>query len=299
MASATAGVGGSGARGGAGVGARPLATFRDRRPLPVMTVRRASSPAFAAAAALLATVSVSACDNARSEALDAPFEVVAEFPHDTGAYTQGLVWADSVLYESTGRYGDSEVRRVDLRTGKVLASAPLAHDRFGEGLALLGGRLYQLTWESKVAYVYDAATLALVDSLPYEGEGWGLATDGTSLIMSDGSDSLRYLTPATFATERVVKVRYQDSPLSKLNELEYVNGELLANVYESDWVARIDPSTGEVRELVDFAALWPREERPYGTDVMNGIARAPAPGELLLTGKLWPTMYSVRLKRAK
>lgn len=242
---------------------------------------------------------LAACDNARSEPLDTPFEVVAEFPHDTGAYTQGLVWDDSVLYESTGRYGDSEVRRLDLRTGKVLATTALAQDRFGEGLALLQGRLYQLTWESKVGYVYDAATLARVDSFTYAGEGWGLATDGVSLVMSDGSDSLRFLSPATFATERVVKVRYQDSPLSKLNELEFVNGELLANVYESDWVARIDPASGTVRELIDFAALWPRAQRPYGTDVMNGIARAPAPGELLLTGKLWPTVYSVRLKRAK
>lgn len=265
-----------------------------------MTVRRTHTRLAAVlVATLVATLAATACNKARSEGVDAPFEIVAEYPHDTGAYTQGLVWGDSVLYESTGRYGDSEVRRVDLRTGKILASTPLPHDRFGEGLAFLGGRLYQLTWESKVAYVYDAVTLALVDSLRYEGEGWGLATDGTSLIMSDGSDSLRYLTPFTFATERVVKVRYQDSPLSKLNELEYVNGELLANVYESDWVARIDPATGTVRELVDFAMLWPRGERPYGTDVMNGIARAPAPGELLLTGKLWPTIYSIRLKRGK
>ncbi len=246
-----------------------------------------------------ASALAAACDHAQSEPIDAPFEVVAEFPHDTGAYTQGLIWQDSVLYESTGRYGDSEVRRVDLRTGKVLASTPLSKDRFGEGLALLNGRLFQLTWESQVGYVYDAITLARVDSFTYAGEGWGLATDGSSLIMSDGSDSLRYMSPTSFATERVVHVRYQDSPLSKLNELEFVNGALLANVYESDWVARIDPTTGVVRELIDFAALWPRGQRPYGTDVMNGIARAPAPGELLLTGKLWPTMYSVRLKRAR
>jgi len=237
-----------------------------------------------------------ACDHARSEMVDAPFEVVAQFPHDTGAYTQGLIWEDSVLYESTGRYGDSEVRRVDLRTGAVLASTRLPDSRFGEGLALLAGRLYQLTWESKIAYVYDAASLALVDSIAYSGEGWGLATDGTLLFLSDGSDSVRVVTPATFATERVIRVRYQGSPLSKLNELEFIDGDLYANVYESDWVVRIDPATGAVRQLLDFAALWPRGQRPYGTEVMNGIARAPAPGHLLLTGKLWPTMYSVRLK---
>jgi len=246
--------------------------------------------------ALSGLVVVLACGNARSAQLDAPFEVVAQYPHDTGAYTQGLIWQDSVLYESTGRYGDSEVRRVDLRTGRVLASTKLENDRFGEGLALLNGRLFQLTWESQVGYIYDAATLARVDSFTYKGEGWGLATDGTSLIMSDGSDSLRWLSPTTFVTERVVHVTHENSALSKLNELEYIDGELYANVYESDWVARIDPATGRVRALVDFAALWPRGQRTYGTDVMNGIARAPAPGQLLLTGKLWPTMYSVRLK---
>ncbi|MEP7380385.1 MAG: glutaminyl-peptide cyclotransferase [Gemmatimonadota bacterium] len=244
---------------------------------------------------LLAAVLVAACGNASSKTLDAPFEVIAQYPHDTGAYTQGLIWQDSVLYESTGRYGHSEVRRVDLRTGAILRTTRLSDDRFGEGLALLGGRLYQLTWESKVAYVYDAATLALVDSIPYAGEGWGLATDGTSLFMSDGSDSIRVVAPATLATDRVIHVRYEDSPLSKLNELEFIDGELYANVYESDWVARLDPATGGVRQLIDFAALWPRGQRPYGTEVMNGIARAPSPGDLLLTGKLWPTMFSVRL----
>jgi len=240
----------------------------------------------------------SACDHARSETLDedAPFEIVATFPHDTGAYTQGLIWTDSVLYESTGRYGDSEVRIVEMASGRVLRRTALASNRFGEGLALLGGKLYQLTWESGVGYVYDAATLAPLDSFTYKGEGWGLATDGRSLIMSDGSDSLRWITPGTWATEKVVRVRYQDSPLTKLNELEFIDGEVWANVYESDWVVRIDPSTGTVREMLDFAALWPRGERPYRVDVMNGIARAPSPGHLLLTGKLWPSMYAVRLK---
>lgn len=265
--------------------------------MPPLLVRLA--PLALALAAAVAPLT--SCDRAQSEPLDAdaPFEVVAEFPHDTGAYTQGLIWQDSTLYESTGRYGDSEVRRVDLKTGAVLASTKLSNDRFGEGLALLGGKLYQLTWESKVGYVYDAKSLARVDSFTYAGEGWGLATDGTSLIMSDGSDSLRFLAPETFATERVVKVRYQDSPLNKLNELEYIDGVLYANVYESDWVVKIDPRTGLVTELLDFAALWPRGQRPYGADVMNGIARAPAPGQLLLTGKLWPRLYSVRLKGSR
>ncbi len=183
-------------------------------------------------AALVPTLALTGCDGGRGQQ-SAAFEVTARLPHDPTAYTQGLLWADSVLYESTGEYGHSDVRRVDLRSGRVLASRPLPANRFGEGLALLKGRLYQLTWESGVAYTYDAATLAPVDSFQYPGEGWGLATDGTSLIMSDGSDSLRILSPETFRVQRVVHVRYQGAPLYKLNELEYADGDVLANVYES------------------------------------------------------------------
>jgi glutamine cyclotransferase len=224
----------------------------------------------------------------------ASFEVTGRFPHDPTAYTQGLVWADSVLFESTGLYGHSELRRVDLRSGHVLASRTLAVNRFGEGLALLKNRLYQLTWQSGVAYTYDAQTLAPGDSFHYAGEGWGLATDGTSLIMSDGSDSLRILSPATWKAQRIVHVRYKGDPVYKLNELEYVNGDVLANVYQSNWVARIDPVTGNVRELLDFADLYP--DRPASAEVMNGIALAPDGGQLLLTGKLWPVMFEVRLR---
>ena len=240
----------------------------------------------------LAGLALTGCGRAESRE-PAAFEITARFPHDPNAYTQGLVWHDSVLYESTGRFGHSEFGRVDLLSGLVLASRALAADRFGEGLALLDGRLYQLTWQSGIAYTYDAATLAPLDSLRYAGEGWGLATDGTSLIMSDGSDSLRIISPTTFQVQRVVHVRYNGSPLQKLNELEYVNGEVLANVYESDWVLRIDPATGEVRELLDFAELYPK--RAAWSEVMNGIAVGPDSGQLLLTGKLWPTMFEVRL----
>jgi glutamine cyclotransferase len=222
-----------------------------------------------------------------------PFEVTARFPHDPGAYTQGLVRADGVLYESTGRYGYSQIRRVDLASGRVLEARALATNRFGEGLAFLNGRLYQLTWQSGVAYVFDAATLALHDSLSYQGEGWGLASDGTSLFLSDGSDSLRVVSPETFQVQRVVHVRYRDAALSRLNELEFVNGELLANIYETNRIARINPSTGEVTELLDFTGLFPK--RPATAEVMNGIAVAPDSGQLLLTGKFWPTMFQVRL----
>ena len=246
-----------------------------------------------------ATMLVAACGCTQSgEGATADgFEVVAQWPHDTSAYTQGLLFSDSVLYESTGRYGRSELRKVDPRTGEVLASVRLPDNRFGEGLTLLDGRLYQLTWESGVGYIFDPNTLARVDSFTYAGEGWGLATDGKQLILSDGSDSLRILAPGTFALERVVKVRSKGSPLKKLNELEYVDGELLANVYESDWIARIDLATGEVTQLIDFATLYPTSTRGPTTDVMNGIARSPRAGNLFVTGKLWPTLYEIRLRR--
>jgi glutamine cyclotransferase len=241
---------------------------------------------------LVVSLALAACGGAARDRPTA-YEVTARFPHDPTAYTQGLVWADSVLFESTGQYGHSEVRRVDLRSGRVLASRALAADRFGEGLALLNGRLYQLTWKAGVAYTYDAATLAPGDSFHYAGEGWGLTTDGESLIMSDGSDSLRILSPATFQVQRVVHVRYQNAPLYQLNELEYVNGEVLANVYRSNWVLRIDPSTGVVREAIDFTDLYP--DRPVATDVMNGIALAPDGRQLLLTGKRWPVVFQVQV----
>jgi glutamine cyclotransferase len=221
------------------------------------------------------------------------YDVTARYPHDSTAYTQGLLCSDSVLFESTGVYGHSDLRRVDLKSGRVLASRPLPADRFGEGLALLNGRLYQLTWKEGVAYSYDAATLAPRDSFRYAGEGWGLATDGTSLIMSDGSDSLRVLSPADFHVERVVHVKYNGSPLRQLNELEFVHNEILANVYQSDWILRIDPSTGVVRETIDFGDLYP--ERPSFAEVMNGVAIAPNGSELLVTGKYWPVMFQVRL----
>lgn len=245
-----------------------------------------------AALAAAAAIALGACG--RGERRSDAFDVTARFPHDPTAYTQGLLWADGVLFESTGRYGHSEIRRVDLRSGRVLASRRLPDDRFGEGLALFHDRLYQLTWQSGVAYTYDAATLAPRDSFRYSGEGWGLATDGTSLIMSDGSDSLRILSPSTFEVEHVVHVRYKGAPLYRLNELEYVGGELLANVYQSDWVLRIDPETGVVRRLLDFGDLY--RDRPATAEVMNGIAVAPDGRALLLTGKMWPVLFEVRLR---
>jgi glutamine cyclotransferase len=223
------------------------------------------------------------------------YAVVRSMPHDTAAYTQGLVYAEGRLYESTGRYGRSQVRLVDLLTGRAAQAVSLPDDRFGEGLALLGGTLYQLTWTSGVAYTYDARTLAPRDSFTYAGEGWGLTTDGTSLIMSDGTATLRFLDPHTLALRREVTVRDQGSPLSQLNELEYARGALFANVYRSDWIVRIDPTSGAVVDWIDLAGLLPPGDRTGSTEVLNGIAFDEATGHLLVTGKLWPTLFEIRL----
>ncbi|HEU5217417.1 MAG TPA: glutaminyl-peptide cyclotransferase [Gemmatimonadales bacterium] len=225
------------------------------------------------------------------------YRIVRTFRHDPTAYTQGLVLADTIMYESTGLYGHSDVRIVDPASGTVLKSVPMAKEQFGEGLTLLAGRLYQLTWRAEVGYVYDALTLAPVDSFRYQGEGWGLATDGTSLIMSDGSDTLRFLTPGTFAVARRLPVSFSTgAPATRLNELEYIDGEIFANVYQSDWIVRIDPNTGAVREVLDLGALPERaKEQHPGDEVLNGIAFDRRTGHLLVTGKHWATLFELAL----
>jgi glutamine cyclotransferase len=203
--------------------------------------------------------------------------------------------SDGVLLESTGLYGHSQLRRVDPRTGHVLATVALASDRFGEGLARLGGRLFQLTWQHQTGYVYDAASLARTDSFSYTGEGWGLTTDGLFLILSDGTATLRFLDPVTFRVVRTLLVQEGTSPLTRLNELEYHRGELLANVYQSSWIVRIDPQSGRVRGWLDMADLVPPRLADHEQDVLNGIAYDSVSGDVLVTGKRWPVLYRIRL----
>ncbi|HEX5581024.1 MAG TPA: glutaminyl-peptide cyclotransferase [Gemmatimonadaceae bacterium] len=226
--------------------------------------------------------------------------VLASHPHDPQAFTQGLDVYEGTLFESTGQEGRSSVRHVDLRTGRVLRRADLPYPLFGEGIAVLDGRVYQLTWKSQRGFVYDAATLAPVDSFTYTGEGWGLATDGTKLYMSDGTATVRVVDPAGFRTERTFQVTEAGRPVYYLNELEWVDGELWANIWMTDWVARIDPATGQVTGWIDLSGLLTSAERtgPTGqalVDVTNGIAYDAATRRLLVTGKLWPRIFEVEV----
>jgi glutamine cyclotransferase len=221
--------------------------------------------------------------------------VAQSWPHDPQAFTQGLVVHDGVLYESTGLEGQTSVRQVELASGRVLRRVDLPRPYFGEGIAVLDGRLYQLTWKDGRAFVYDAATLAPRDTFTYEGEGWGLTTDGDVLYMSDGTARLRVVDPDGFRVTRTIAVTEGGRPVPYLNELEWVKGELWANVWLTDLVARIDPATGEVRGYVDLAGLLTPQERAR-VDVTNGIAYDAARDRLLVTGKLWPRLFAVEVE---
>lgn len=223
--------------------------------------------------------------------------VIARYPHDREAFTQGLLWHDGKLYESTGLYGQSSIRRVDLKTGKVEAQAPLQPTLFGEGLALVGDDLVQLTWREGRALRWSRAALALTGESRYDGEGWGLTFDGRHLIQSDGSARLTFRDPATLALTSTLEVTDGGHPVSLLNELEVVDGTLYANIWTTDEIVRIDPATGRVTARIDASPL--REElmgQGIADDaVLNGIAWRPETKTFLLTGKLWPTLFEVQL----
>lgn len=246
----------------------------------------------------LALLTALACTAERPASRGTPtsgFEVVQSWPHDPQAFTQGLVYRDGKLYEGTGQYGESNIRVVDLQTGSVLRRRNLDPKYFGEGIALLGGKLHQLTWRSQLGFIYDAATFELVGQFSYTGEGWGLTEDGSSLILSDGTSTLRFLDPTTFAVRRSVKVTDAGREISHLNELEYVNGEVYANVWQSDLIARIDPATGHVKGWIDLTGLLPPADKTGETDVLNGIAYDAAQDRLFVTGKRWPKLFQIRV----
>ena len=257
-----------------------------------------SSRVFALAALCGVVVSGAAAPRGPQRLQAAPvsgYEVVRSYPHDPQAFTQGLVFADGVLYEGTGLNGRSGIRKVRLETGEVLQVQPLESRYFGEGIALVGDSLVQLTWQSGVGFVYDRATFQRRRTFTYKGEGWGLASDGTRLVMSDGTSTLRVLDPKTFAVTARLQVREAGRPVPQLNELEFVKGEIYANVWQSERIARISPKTGEVLGWIDLRGLLPPHEAAR-VDVLNGIAYDAAGDRLFVTGKLWPRLFEIRVK---
>ena len=220
-------------------------------------------------------------------------EVVKAYPHDTGSYTQGLFWHDGSLYESTGLNGKSTFRKVDLQSGQALTKLPFNKKYFVEGSVILGDKHYILTWTNKVVFIYDADTLEYRSTYSYPREGWGLTTDGKSLISSDGSSRIYFLTPE-LKFERSINVTLNGRAVRYLNELEWIDGRIWANVYTTDTIVIINPDTGIVEATVDCEGLLPERLRTYDTDVLNGIA-VDSEGRIFLTGKNWPELYEVKL----
>lgn len=223
-------------------------------------------------------------------------EVTQTYPHDSRAFTQGLLYAEGSLYESIGLRGQSALRRVAPESGKVLAETKLDKRYFAEGLARVDNRLIQLTWKSGVGFVYDLHTLELLRSFEYDGEGWGLTFDGEHLIMSDGTATLRRLDPHSYKQVGQVQVTLQGQPVNLLNELEIVGGELWANVWRYDAIVRINPASGKVLGVVDAASLREKVTSPHKIDVLNGIAYDAANEQLYVTGKFWPKLFAIKLQ---
>ncbi len=224
------------------------------------------------------------------------YRVVASFPHDRGAFTQGLVFSNGFFYESTGLYGRSSLRKVEIVTGAVLQKVDVPAQYFAEGLALWQDSLIQLTWQSHIGFVYDKVTFDLERDFSYTTEGWGLTHDGSRLILSDGTTNLYFLDPATFKVVSQVEVRDSGMPVVRLNELEYIDGKVYANVWQTDKIAIIDPADGRVTGWIDLTGLLtPAQASPVAVDVLNGIAYDPATKRLFVTGKLWPLVFEIEL----
>jgi len=221
------------------------------------------------------------------------YKVVRTYPHDPNGFVQGLLFSHGQLYESDGLYGQSSLRRDDLTTGRVLQQYNLPSQYFAEGLAAWGNELIQLTWKAHIGFVYDRTTFRLLRTFHYDYEGWGLTQDGKSLIESDGSAYLRFLNPNTFAVERKLQVTDHGRPVTQLNELEYINGKVYANVWMTDKIAIISPQNGHVLEWINLAGLLPDVERRGPNAVLNGIAYNPATHQLFVTGKLWPKIFQI------
>jgi glutamine cyclotransferase len=233
----------------------------------------------------------------RASVVKYTYEVVNTFPHDRNAFTQGLEFHDGKLLESTGEEGHSSLRRVVLETGQIEQKADVPPPYFAEGITLLNGKIYQLTWQHQIGFIYDASTFEKKGEFKYDGEGWGLTNDGTSLIMSDGTNRLKFLDPDNFSVKRVIVVMAGKVPIDSLNELEYVQGEIYGNIWHDNRIAIIDPQTGRVTGAVDMTGLLRPGEVSDEEAVLNGIAYDATSQRLFVTGKLWPKLFEIQLKQ--
>ncbi len=250
-------------------------------------------------AACLVACGPRASQRGRGNAGDAPvrygYKIVNSHPHDTGAYTQGLFWSEGELYESTGEHGSSTLRRVDPATGEVRQKIALADHYFGEGTTLIGDEIFQLTWQQGKCFVYDADTFELRREFSYKGEGWGLTTDGAKLYMSDGTPNIVVRNPATFDAERTIVVRNAGRPVYDVNELEWIEGRIWANIYMTNEVIIIDPADGRVEGVIDFTGIVSRLIVTRDTDVMNGIAWDEEGERIFVTGKNWNRLFEIEI----
>ncbi|MEP7272981.1 MAG: glutaminyl-peptide cyclotransferase, partial [Acidobacteriota bacterium] len=223
------------------------------------------------------------------------YEVINSWPHDPQAFTQGLVYHQGFLYESTGLNGRSSLRKVALETGQVLTRIDIASEYFAEGLAIFNERAIQLTWQHQTAFVYQLANFQPIQTFSYTGEGWGLTHDGQSLIMSDGTRFIRFLDPQSFQVRRTIEVKDGTTAVTQLNELEYIDGEIFANIWLTDKIVRISPVSGKVNSTIDLKGLLSAADRAQGADVLNGIAFDADGRRLFVTGKLWPKLFEIKL----
>ncbi|HKQ77995.1 MAG TPA: glutaminyl-peptide cyclotransferase [Blastocatellia bacterium] len=278
----------------------------NKKETPAPKSKSLTAPALAAAALVLAVLGgfwylsreageQEVASNTPVIARDVRYEVVNSFPHDPDAFLQGLVWHNG-FFESTGQFGRSSLRRVEYPTGKVLQRVNLDEQYFGEGLAMVDNRLIQLTWQSHRGFVYERDSFKLLREFEYDTEGWGLTYDGKSLILSDGTDVLTFINPDSFKPTRKLSVKLNGTALLDLNELEYIDGEIWANVWHSDRIVRIDPASGQVKSYLNLAGILPDSERSDPEAVLNGIAYDAEHKRIFVSGKLWPRIFEIRLK---
>jgi glutaminyl-peptide cyclotransferase len=234
---------------------------------------------------------------ARARVAKHSYQIVNIYPHDSGAFTQGLIFVDGKLYEGTGQEGRSSLREVDLQSGRVVKKVDVPTPFFGEGITLLNGKIYQLTWQHQIGFIYNAATLEKLGQFEYTGEGWGITNDGRSLIISDGSNRIKFLDPDSFRVTKTIAVIDGNNPVNELNELEYVNGEIYANIWHDQRIVTIDPQNGRVTGWIDLTGLLQPGAVHDEEAVLNGIAFDQAGNRLFVTGKLWPQLFEIKLKR--